>query len=211
MTVANSMIARRAFLAAGLALCGLCALPAQAAGTPAEDFVASNIQKGLAVLNDAQLTPEQRGQQFEQILLGLTNMKRIALFTLGQYARTASDADKADFAAAFQDYAVAVYRSYLGNYAGQTLKVVGSTARGPDDFIVDTVMVDPRGGNGQPPLHVNFRVRTDSGKPELTDFSVAGVWIALSQRDQFVAFLAQNKGDVKTLSAHLRQTASQYR
>jgi phospholipid transport system substrate-binding protein len=210
MTVANSMIARRAFLAAGLALCGLCALPAQA-GTPAEDFVASNIQKGLAVLNDAQLTPEQRGQQFEQILLGLTNMKRIALFTLGQYARTASDADKADFAAAFQDYAVAVYRSYLGNYAGQTLKVVGSTARGPDDFIVDTVMVDPRGGNGQPPLHVNFRVRTDSGKPELTDFSVAGVWIALSQRDQFVAFLAQNKGDVKTLSAHLRQTASQYR
>ncbi|MBN9553225.1 MAG: ABC transporter substrate-binding protein [Alphaproteobacteria bacterium] len=210
MTVANSMMARRAFLAAGLALSGLCALPAQA-GTPAEDFVASNIQKGLAVLNDAQLTAEQRGQQFEQILLGLTNMKRIALFTLGQYARTASDADKADFAAAFQDYAVAVYRSYLGNYAGQSLKVVGSTARGPDDFIVDTVMVDPRNGNAQSPLHVNFRVRTDSGKPELTDFSVAGVWIALSQRDQFVAFLAQNKGDVKTLSAHLRQTASQYR
>jgi phospholipid transport system substrate-binding protein len=210
MTVANSMMARRAFLAAGLALSGLCALPAQA-GTPAEDFVASNIQKGLAVLNDAQLTAEQRGQQFEQILLGLTNMKRIALFTLGQYARSASDADKADFAAAFQDYAVAVYRSYLGNYAGQSLKVVGSTARGPDDFIVDTVMVDPRNGNAQSPLHVNFRVRTDSGKPELTDFSVAGVWIALSQRDQFVAFLAQNKGDVKTLSAHLRQTASQYR
>lgn len=210
MTVANSMMARRAFLATGLALSGLCALPAQA-GTPAEDFVASNIQKGLAVLNDAQLTAEQRGQQFEQILLGLTNMKRIALFTLGQYARSASDADKADFAAAFQDYAVAVYRSYLGNYAGQSLKVVGSTARGPDDFIVDTVMVDPRNGNAQSPLHVNFRVRTDSGKPELTDFSVAGVWIALSQRDQFVAFLAQNKGDVKTLSAHLRQTASQYR
>lgn len=210
MTVANPTIARRALLAAGLALSSLCVFPARAA-TPAEDFVSSNIQKGLEVLNDAQLTPEQRGQQFEQILLGLTNMKRIALFTLGQYARTASDADKADFAAAFQDYAVAVYRSYLGNYAGQTLKVVGSTARAPDDFIVDTVMVDPRGGNGQPPLHVNFRVRTDSGKPELTDFSVAGVWIALSQRDQFVAFLAQNKGDVKTLSAHLRQTASQYR
>src|SRR6185503_11952180 len=128
-------ISRRAILAASLALPVIAAIPVHA-GTPAEDFIAANIQKGLAVLNDPQLSPQQRGQQFEQVLLGLTNMKRIALFTLGQYARTASDADKAEFAVAFQDYAVAVYCSYLGNYAGQTLKVVGSNARGADDFIV---------------------------------------------------------------------------
>ena len=58
---------------------------------------------------------------------------------------------------------------------------------------------------------VIVRVRTDSGRPELTDISVLGVWLALSQRDQFVAFLAQNNGDVKALTAHMRQTAAQYR
>ena len=55
-------------------------------------------------------------------------MKRIATFTLGQYARTRRQADLDDFAAAFQNYSVAVYRSYLGLYAGQALKVTGSSA-----------------------------------------------------------------------------------
>jgi ABC-type transporter MlaC component len=41
--------------------------------------------------------------------------------------------------------------------------------------------------------------------------SVAGVWLALAQRDQFLAVLAQNNGDIKALSAHLRDTQKLYR
>lgn len=201
---------RRTLLTAALALATLSAVPA-AAATAAEAFIADNIQKGLVILNDRQLTDAQRADQFQQLLLNLTNTRRIATFTLGQYARTAPQADQDEFAAAFQDYSIAVYRSYLGAYAGQSLKVTGSSQRALDDFIVNTVMVDPGDRSGQRPLEVDFRVRTDSGKPELVDISVLGIWLALSQRDQFVAFLAQNKGDVKALTAHMRQTAAQYR
>jgi phospholipid transport system substrate-binding protein len=201
---------RRTVLAMALALPLIGASMAHAA-TPAEGFISDNIQRGLGILNDPQLSAAQRSQAFEQLLVGLTDMKRIAVFTLGQYARTAPPADQDAFAAAFQNYSVAVYRSYLGIYAGQTLKVTGSNARTSDDFIVNTVMIDPKDHSGQPPLQVNFRVRTDGGKPELTDFSVAGIWLALSQRDQFGAFLAQNKGDVKALTAHLQQVAATYR
>jgi phospholipid transport system substrate-binding protein len=202
---------RRAILAMTLALPLLRASAALAA-TPAEAFISDNIQKGLGILNDPQLSASQRGEQFQQLLITLTNMKRIAIFTLGQYAHTATPADLDEFAAAFQNYSVSVYRSYLGLYAGQALKVTGSSQRAPDDFIVSTVMVDPnnRGGQQQP-LEVDFRVRTDSGKPELTDFSVAGIWLALSQRDQFNAVLAQSHGDVKALTAHLQQVAGTYR
>ncbi|MBS0280097.1 MAG: ABC transporter substrate-binding protein [Proteobacteria bacterium] len=185
-------------------------LPASAV-TPAEAFIADNIQKGLIILNDRQLSEDDRANQFQQLLLGLTNTKRIAAFTLGQYVRTAPQADRDEFAAAFQDYSIAVYRSYLAKYAGQSLKVTGSSQRAPDDFIVNTVMVDPNDRSGQRPLEVDFRVRTDAGRPELIDISVLGIWLALSQRDQFVAFLAQNRGDVKALTAHMRQTAAQYR
>lgn len=195
-------------LAMGAAAAGL--LPASAA-TPAEMFIADNIQKGLTILNDRQLSEADRADRFQQLLLGLTNTKRIAAFTLGQYVRTAPQVDRDEFAAAFQDYSIAVYRSYLAKYAGQSLKVTGSSQRAPDDFIVTTVMVDPNDRSGQRPLQVDFRVRTDSGKPELIDISVLGIWLALSQRDQFVAFLAQNRGDVKALTAHMRQTAAQYR
>jgi len=201
---------RRTILALSMGLTAASLLPASAA-TPAEAFIAENIQKGLTILNDRQLSEADRADRFQQLLLGLANTKRIAAFTLGQYVRTAPQADLDEFAAAFQDYSIAVYRSYLVKYAGQSLKVTGSSQRAPDDFIVTTVMVDPNDRSGQRPLEVDFRVRTDSGKPELIDISVLGIWLALSQRDQFVAFLAQNKGDVKALTAHMRQTAAQYR
>ena len=201
---------RRTVLGLAMGATAASLLPASAA-TPAEAFIADNIQKGLIILNDRQLSEDDRADQFQQLLLGLTNTKRIAAFTLGQYVRTASQADRDEFAAAFQDYSIAVYRSYLAKYAGQSLKVTGSSQRAPDDFIVNTVMVDPNDRSGQRPLEVDFRVRTDAGRPELIDISVLGIWLALSQRDQFVAFLAQNRGDVKALTAHMRQTAAQYR
>ena len=208
--MADTGMRRRTILALSMGLTAASLLPASAA-TPAEAFIAENIQKGLTILNDRQLSEADRADRFQQLLLGLANTKRIAAFTLGQYVRTAPQADLDEFAAAFQDYSIAVYRSYLVKYAGQSLKVTGSSQRAPDDFIVTTVMVDPNDRSGQRPLEVDFRVRTDSGKPELIDISVLGIWLALSQRDQFVAFLAQNKGDVKALTAHMRQTAAQYR
>ena len=74
-----------------------------AAATVAEAFIADNIQKGLLILNDRQLTEAQRADQFQRLLLSLTNTRRIAIFTLGQYARTAPQADLEVFVAAFQD------------------------------------------------------------------------------------------------------------
>lgn len=200
---------RHAVLAVALTVPAIGTLPAFAA-TPAESFISDNIQHGLGILNDPQLSASQRGDQFEHLLLNLTDMKRIAVFTLGQYAQTASQADQDAFAAAFQNYSVAVYHSYLGRYAGQTLKVTGSAERAPEDYIVKTVMIDPNDHSGQRPLEVDFRVRTDTGKPELIDISVAGIWLALEERDQFGAFMAQNHGDIKALIGHLQQVAAGY-
>jgi phospholipid transport system substrate-binding protein len=183
--------------------------PALAAGNVAESYVGDNIHKGLEILNNKGLPKTQREQQFEVFLLNLTDMKRIAMFTLGQYRRGASQADQDAFAAAFQNYATAVYQSYFSKYSGQTLKVTGSTTRSPTDFVVATELADP--GSSQPPLEVDFRVRTDAGRPVVVDFSVSGIWLSLEERDQFVAFLGQNGGNIHTLITHLSDLAKQYR
>ena len=204
---------RRAVLAAGLAFAALAfaGAPALAAGNVAETYVQDNIQKGLNILNSHGLSPDQRRSQFQAFLLGLTDMNRIADFTLGQYRRGASPADVAAFDAAFQNYAVAVYQSYFDKYKGQTLKVTGSQALAPDDFVVHTDFIDPNDHSGQPPLVIDFRVRTNTGKPVVTDFSVAGIWLALEQRDQFTSFLGQNGGNIATLDSHLNDLAKQYK
>jgi len=190
---------RRHLLLGAGALTLAFALPAQAAN-PAEDFVANNIQAGFNILNDRSAGAAERRQRFADFLLGLTDVRRVAIFMLGRYAADAAPADLDAYIAAYQNYALSIYQSYFQLYAGQTLKVISSRERASGDFIVTTNVV----GRGGAPLEVDFRVRTDGVKPLLVDVAVAGVWLALAQRDQFLATLAQNNGDIKALTAHLQ-------
>jgi phospholipid transport system substrate-binding protein len=204
---------RRAVLAIALASMALLTGGAAAASAPppAEAWVQDNVQIGLALLNNHTESTEQKRAQFEHFIIGLTDMKRIANFTLGQYKRTASQQDQDAFAAAFQNYAVAVYQSYFSKYSGQTLKVTGSQQRAPGDTIVTTQMIDPNDKSGQQPLEVDFRVLSDGGHFVVIDFSVAGIWLALEERDQFSSFLGQNNGNIGTLISHLRDLAKNYK
>lgn len=184
--------------------------PAQAQNTanPAEQFVSDQIRTGLTILNDKGLSTEARQARFGDFLLGATDLNRIAVFTLGDAARTATPAQRDAFNTAFSTYAIAVYRSYFQNYNGQSLTVTGSRTNGPGDTTVHTRLVDP---NGSQPLAVDFRVRTDGPRPLVIDIGIAGIWLALTQRDDFAAFLARSHGDVDALTAHLNDVAGGYR
>jgi phospholipid transport system substrate-binding protein len=204
--------ARRSLLALIIAGGALIAAPPTAAANPAaESYVQANVSRGLNILNNKGISYEQRRAEFESFILGLTNMRRIANFTLGQYKRTATPQELDQFAAAFQIYAVAVYQSYFAKYSGQTLKVTGSQDRAPGDTIVMTQLIDPNDRSGQQPLEVDFRILTDNGKPVVIDFSVAGIWLAIEERDQFSAFLGQNGGSIPTLISHLHELARNYK
>ena len=177
---------------------------------PAEMFVQQNVDRGYRILNDQALSREQRREQFRNFLLSLTDLHRIGMFTLGQYARGATPADLQAFDKAFTDYAVAVYESRLGKYSGQTLKVTGSIPRASDDVIVNAVVANARAGSGQEPIRVAFRVRkTADGRPIITDMEVEGIWLALTERSDFSAFLQQHGGSISALTDHLKSQAEQ--
>jgi phospholipid transport system substrate-binding protein len=190
---------RRHLLLGAGALSVFFASPAWCANA-AEIFISGNIQAGFDILNDKGAGTEQRRQRFAAFLLGLMDVRRVALFLLGRYAATATPADLDAYVAAYQDYVLSVYQTYFARYAGQSLRVASSRERAPGDFVVITNLV---GGNNAP-VEVDFRVRTDGAKPMLMDLGVEGVWLALALRDQFLAVLGQNNGDIKALIAHLR-------
>jgi len=189
-----------------LALAPAAAQNANGTANPAEQFVSGQIRTGLTILNDTGLAADARERKFEDFLLGATDLKRIAVFTLGNANATPAQRDA--FAAAFNDYATTVYRSYFQHYSGQSLSVTGSADNGPGDTIVHARLDDPNGGR---PLTVDFRVRTDGAKPLVIDIGIAGVWLALTQRDDFAAFLARNNGNVDALTTHLQDVAKSYR
>jgi phospholipid transport system substrate-binding protein len=190
-----------------LAFAFLVATPARAE-SGAETFVRSNVQHGLTILNNHTISDAQRRAQFREFLTNLTDIKRIAIFTLGPARRTASPQEVDQFVNAFRDYAVAVYESRLSAYSGQMLKVTGGTERAPGDDIVTTVLVDPNGHATQgEPIEVDFRVENENGKSVVIDASIAGVWLALEERDQFTAFLQENHDSVPALISHLQALA----
>lgn len=196
-----------AAIVAAIAMLSTSELRAAPAANPAEAFVQENIEKGYAVLNSTTLSDEQRRAQFRDFMLSLTDARRIGMFTLGQYANSASKEDIEAFINAFSEYAVAVYESRLSKYKGQTLKVTGSVQRAADDVVVNTDVVNPGTPNAQP-LKAAFRVRkTSDGRSIVTDIQVEGVWLALSQRSDFTGFLQQHGGRLPDLTTDLqRQT-----
>ena len=72
----------------------LALVPAAAQNSnPAEQFVTGQIRAGLTILNDTGLSGEARERKFEDFLLGATDLKRIALFTLGGASATPAQRD----------------------------------------------------------------------------------------------------------------------
>jgi len=197
---------RAAAMALVLALATLVgAAPARAA-TPAESFVQTSIEKGLGILGNKKISDTQRKTEFREFLIGLTDIRRTALFTLGAARRSANPTDVDAFVDAFRDYAIAIYETRLSAYSGQSLKVTGSTERAPGDFVVTTLLVDPSGDTAEKqPIQVDFRVDQDNGKFVVLDASVVGVWLAIEERDQFTAFLAQHDNAVPALTKHLKE------
>lgn len=208
-SMTKSILAAFTFAAALVVSLGVSTGQAVAA-TPAEQFIADGVQKGMAILNNTALGKDQKKAQFRDFLLGLTDIQAIGRYTLGQYRRSASPEDLTAFDAAFKDFALSVYQSYFAKYSGQMLKVTGSTDLAADDVMVKTVTVDPKKPNAKS-YEVNFRVQTVGGKQVVADFSVEGVWIRELERSDFTSYLGQKNGDVKALIAMLKQKAAQQR
>lgn len=187
-----------------LALVVLSALARPAAASP-EGFTQDLIDRGVAILNDTSGGIPARNARFRTFLEQYADIRAAALFTLGNYRRTAAPAEVEDFVAAFKEFAIAIYEKRLEQYAGQTLKVTRSVQNKPGDF---TVYAE-EAGKGPDALKVAFRLLGSEGSYRFVDVNVAGVWLSVEQRDQFSSFLSSNGGKVPLLSADLRrQTAT---
>jgi phospholipid transport system substrate-binding protein len=176
---------------------------------PAETFVQNGVDKGHAILNDPTVSVGERESRFRAHLLTIIDLKRVSAFTLGPYARGAPIAAIASFENAFAEFVSAVYQRSL-DVDGQTIRVTGSIARAADDVIVTADVI--RATVKEAPSKIAFRVRkTDSGNDAVTDFQAEGVWLALTQRDDFTAYLQQHGGDILQLAEELESRTDRIR
>ena len=179
------------------------------AAKEAETFVQANIDAGYRILNDKGLGTDERRRQFRAFLLSIVDTNRVALFTLGSYARMASESELDRFLEAYDEFAAAMYQGYFDWYTGQTLLVANSAVRSPDDVVV---YVDVTSPNSPRQFRVGFRVRkNEAGKNVVTDFQFEGVWLALTQRSDFTAYLQQQRGDFTSLVTEIQKRTQRFK
>jgi phospholipid transport system substrate-binding protein len=163
----------------------------------AESFVQNQASRVLTVLNDRSMGLEAKKAAFRTMIDQVADVPRITSFVLGRYRRIVTPAQYSAFAAVFREYADNVYESRLGQYSGQTLKVTGSVVRQPGDVVVTS---EVGGGGGGAPTTVNWRViRGADGRYKAVDVQVEGVWLAITEQQDFVSTLDNHNGDINVL------------
>lgn len=193
---------RSRWLAPVAAIFALFASAAAYADTAAETFVTQKANEALQILNESDIPLQDKKARFRALVDEVADVPRITRFVLGRYSRGLDQAELAAFSEAFRSYAIGVYEERLGDYAGETLEVTGSTERAPGDVVVHTQIA---GGNQGEPLPVNWRVLTnDAGEMRVVDVEVYGVWLAINQREEIVGIIENNRGQVAAATQALR-------
>lgn len=183
-------VSRRTLLAAAAAT-PLVATSAWAA-SPAEAWVATNVQKGLTILAKKQPVAKRR-DEFRTFLLALINFRAIAIHVLGRGAVGATPAQIDEWVEVFKDFAESFYESYLLQYFGQSLKVIGSAPGHRDETVVRTILTDPQHPTGgSDPIEIDFLVVPTNGAFLVKDAAVEGVYLSTLEMEDVNAFLGSN-------------------
>ena len=188
----------------GLAMLLLTSLAAPCfAAAPANEpgsFVSEVAQKALLSATNATLSSAERTRRLGGMLDEDFDVPQIARFVLGRYWQKATDAERQTFTAVFRDFMVHIYSRRFNQYNGESFRVVGQSPTTETGTIVYTEMNQPASGQ---PVKVEWRVVGSDGY-RIIDISVAGISMALVQRDDFLSFLQQNGGDLSSLVRQLQ-------
>ena len=178
---------------------------AEVRGSPqAEKFVQSEAQEILAVLANRDQSAAQKSRLFHEAVSRIVDVPKVTNFVLGKYARTITAAQKDQFSSIFRVYAESVYERRLGDYRGQKLRVTGSVQNRPGDVVVGTIIY---GGGLSQAVPVSWRVQGAGSAWKIIDVQFRGVWLAITQQQDFVSTLDNSGGDLGVLMSQLQREA----
>jgi phospholipid transport system substrate-binding protein len=150
----------------------------------------------LAILNNRSESKAAKEQTFRALIDQVVDVPRVTHFVLGKYARLITPEQYQRFAAVFRTYAEGIYQSRIDDYHGEKFTVNGSVIRKPGDTIVTTTLF---GGKMSTPTVVQWRVLGSPGNFRVVDVQVSGVWLAITQQQDFVSTIDNAGGNINVL------------
>lgn len=189
-----------------LLFCALIAAPAahaQADTDAAMSFAQNLADEIMADVVHAKVSLKQKQDAFHRIFISAINIKSTARFTLGRYARTATDAQMDEYAKALTDNIIFTWTERFNNYAGETIRFESARPGERGEVYVHSTLDIP---NTEKDVEIIWRI-TKNKKDELklADLVVEGVSMLMSYRNEYTSVLQQNGGDIPKLIETLKQ------
>jgi len=198
------MISRR-FLCACLLALGLVSLMPRLAGAAEPDakvFVEGLAERAIASVAAPNLPEEEKLKNFRQLFVTAFDLPEIGKFVLGRYWRTASDTQRQDFLAQFEEYTVLTWARRFKDYKGETLSVINVVNDPDKGILVDSQINRPA---GQPPTPVGWVLAASSDGFRVRDITVEGVSLAQTNRSDISSVVQANGGSLEGLNQTLKQ------
>ena len=195
------MLRRSALTAAFVILAAVLApaVPTAGAADPAA-IIRDLGSRALQVLQKG--TPQsERVARFRELLREDFDVPGIGRFVLGRYWNTATEEQRAEFVKLFEEYVAMAYATRLAEYTGETLKVTGSRPDA-DGALVSSQIIRSAGAA---PVKVDWRLTGRNGAYKISDVSVDGISMAVTQRSEFASVIQHNGGQVQSLITMLRE------
>lgn len=179
----------------------------QAAGAPDESaragkFIESLAEKAIAALTEPSVSRDERIGRFRTLLDEHFAVETIGRWVLGRYWNDATEPERKEYLALFEDLIVSTYVDRFKSYSGEKLTVSSAVPATGGDLLVNSQIARPAGGE---PLDVGWRVRANGDQFKIVDVIVAGVSMGQTQRSEFSSVIRRSGGKVEGLLAKLRE------
>lgn len=169
----------------------------------AETFVNKLASSAISILA-SNSTPEVRESEFRTLFVDNLDMRRIGLFTLGQYARTPTPEQKTEYLELVKEFIVKIYSGRLTEFSNETVKVLQASPKGKKgkQFLVRSQI---NFTTGREPVSVVWWLLKDGDSFKVFDVQVVGIWMAQEQRAAFASVISKNNGDFNALLSDLKR------
>lgn len=154
------------------------------------DLIAGLAGAAEPVLNDKAISASTRTQELRTVLRSAFDKNQMAQSMLGRYWRQADASQRAELVGLLETYLIDAYAGRMNSIDGTVhFQIDGERQIGPRT-IVDSQVLRPNA----PPVAVAWQVETISGNAVVTDITVEGVSLVVSQRADFASIIRSQGG-----------------
>ena len=170
------------------------------------EFIRTFANRAINTLTTKDQTMEMRRDEFRSLFREGFAINGIARFVLGRYWRRASEDDRTEYLALFEDVIVNSWAGQFSSYSGEKFTVqtavdVPSAYEAENVAIVRSLFFS----NPQRPIRIDWRVASRDNIYKITDVMVEGVSMANTHRDEFASVIRSNSGQINALLEILRK------